>query len=74
MLTECWRRVREHMRIEEERPNPSRVQRWNSSKLKNEIRRIDERRLRSVIIAASRNQCNGASVIAAIRISVNARV
>jgi hypothetical protein len=30
--------------------------------------------MRSVIVVASRNQCNGTSVIAAVRISVNARM
>ena len=74
MLTERRRRVCEQMRIKKERPNPGRAQRWNSSKLKNEIRRTDERRLRRMIIAAGRNQRNGASVIAAVRIRVNARV
>jgi hypothetical protein len=66
--------VREDVRFEEERLNPGRAERWKASKLGNEIRRTDERGLRGVIIAASRNQCNRASVIRAIPIRVDARV
>jgi len=67
-------RVREDMRNEEERLNPSRAQRRDLGKLNAGLRRPDEGRLRGVIIVASRNQCNGASMIAAVRISVNLRV
>jgi len=66
--------VREKMCTEEERLNPGRAESWNSSKLTNQVRGAGERGLRSVIVAASRNQRNGASVIRAIPVSVNARV
>jgi hypothetical protein len=66
--------VRENVRLEDERLNPGGVERGNSSKSRNEVRRADKRGLRSVIIAASRNQYNRASVIRAIPISVDARV
>jgi hypothetical protein len=68
-----WR-VREDVRTEEERLNPGRAEVWNFSKLRNEVRGADERGRCSVIVAASRNQCNRASVTRAISISVDARV
>jgi hypothetical protein len=73
LTADRWR-VREDVRLEEERLNPSRAERRNSSKLRNEVRRANEQGRRGVIIAASRNQCNRASVIRAIPISVDARV
>ena len=68
------RRVREDVRAKKERLDPGRSQRRDLGELNVELRRTDERRMRSVIIAATRNQRNGASMIAAVRISVNARV
>lgn len=66
--------MREDVRSEEERLDPGRSESWNSSKFTNEVRAADERGLGSVIIAASRDHCNGTSVIRAISISVNAGV
>ena len=66
--------MRKDMRTQEERLNPGRAESWNYSKLTNEVRGADERGLRSVIVAASRNQCNRASVIRAISVSVNPRM
>ena len=66
--------MREDVRAKKERLDPGRSQRRDLGELNVELRRTDERRMRSVIIAATRNQRNGASMIAAVRISVNARV
>jgi hypothetical protein len=66
--------VRENVRMQEERLNPDRAERWNSSKLRSKVRCADERGLRSVIIASSHDQCNRARVIRAIAIGVNACV
>ena len=66
--------MREQMRIEEERLDPGRAERRDLRELNAGLRRPDEGRMRSVIVVASRDQCNGASVIAAVRVSVNARV
>lgn len=68
------RRVRENVRTKKERLNPSRSQCRDLRKLNAGLRRPDEGRMRSVIIGATRNQCNGASMIDAVRVSVNARV
>jgi len=62
------------MRAKKERLEPSRVERRDLSELDAELRRPDEGRMRRVIIFASRNQCNGTTVITAVRISVYARV
>jgi hypothetical protein len=62
------------MRVKKERLDPSRAERRDVRELNAGLRRPDERRMRSVIIVASRNQRNGASVIPAVRIMVNARV
>ena len=64
--------MREQMRIEEERLDPGRAERRDLRELNAGLRRPDEGRMRSVIIGASRNQCNGASVIPAVRIRVDA--
>ena len=74
MLTARGRRVRENVRVKKERLDPGRVERRDLSELDAGLRRPDEGRMRSVIIGASRNQRNGASVIALVRIRVNARV
>jgi hypothetical protein len=74
VLTERRRCVRENMRVKKERLDPSRAERRDVRELNAGLRRPDERRMRSVIIVASRNQRNGASVIPAVRIMVNARV
>ena len=66
--------MRENMRAKKERLHPSTAERRDLSELDAELRRPNEGRMRSVIIGASRNQRNGASVIAAVRISVNASV
>jgi hypothetical protein len=66
--------VREDVRLEEEWLNPGRAERWDSSKLGNEIRRTDEWGLRSMLIAASRDRRNCATMLGAIRIRVNALV
>jgi hypothetical protein len=68
------RRVREDVRAKKERLHPSGAECRDLRKAGFELRRIDQWRLRGMIITASRNQCNGASVIGAICISVNARV
>jgi len=69
-----WRRVREDVRAKKERLHPCRTKRRDLRELNAGLRRPDEGRMRSVIIIASCNQRNGTSVIAAVRISVNARV
>lgn len=66
--------VRENMRAKKKRLHPGRAERRYLRELNAGLRRFDERRMRSVMIAAIRNQRNSARVIAAIRISVNARV
>lgn len=66
--------MRENVRAKKERLDPGRAERRDLRELNAELRRPDEGRMRSVIVVASRDQCNGASVIAAVRISVNARV
>ncbi len=66
--------MRENMRAKKERLDPSRVERRDLRELNAELGRPDEGGMRSVIIGASRNQCNGASVVDAIRVMVNARV
>ena len=66
--------MRENMRAKKERLDPSRVERRDLRELNAELGRPDEGGMRSVIIGASRNQCNGASVIGAICISVNAHM
>ena len=66
--------MREDVRAKKERLDPGRSQRCDLGELDAGFRHPDERRMRSVIIAASRDQRNGTSVIAAVRISVNARV
>ena len=66
--------MREDVRFKEERLNPRGVERSDFRELNVELRRTDQWRLRGMIITASRNQRNRASVIAAVRISVNARV
>jgi hypothetical protein len=74
VLTARGRCVRENVRAKKERLDPSRSERRDLRELNVELRRTDRWRLRGMIITASRNQCNGASVIAAVCISVNARV
>ena len=66
--------MRENVRAKKERLDPSRSERRDLSELDAGLRRPDEGRMRRVIIVASRNQRNGASVIPALRISMNARV
>ena len=66
--------MRENVGAKKERLHPGRAEGRDLSELDARLRRPDEGRMRSVIIAARRNQCNGASVIAAVRISVNAVV
>jgi hypothetical protein len=66
--------VRENVRAKKERLDPSRSQRRDLRELNAGLRCPDERRMRSVIIVASRDQCNSASVIATVRIRVNARM
>ena len=66
--------MREDVRFKEERLNPRGVERSDFRELNVELRRTDQWRLRGMIITTSRNQCNGASVIGAICISVNAHM
>ena len=66
--------MREDVRAKKKRLHPGRTEDRDPRELNAGLRRPDEGRLRSVIIVASRNQCNCASVIAAVRIMVNARV
>jgi len=66
--------VREDVRAKKKWLNPNRVERRDLRELNAELGRPDEGGMRSVIIGASRNQCNGASVADAIRVMVNARV
>ena len=73
-LTAHGRRVRENMRAKKERLDPSRAERRDLRELNAGLRRADEGRMRNVIITASRNQCNAASMADAIRVMVNARV
>jgi len=68
------RRVRENVGAKKQRLHPGRAECRDVRELNAGLRRPDEGRMRSVIIAASSNQRNGASVIAAVRISVNASV
>lgn len=74
MLTERGRRVREKVRVKEDRPNPSGPERRDFGELRVELMRANQWRMRSMIIAAGRDQCDRASVIGAIPIRVNARV
>ena len=69
--SEARRRVREDVRVEEERLNPSGGQRRDSAKLVNEIRRADERELRSMIIVTGGHHCDRATVIGSIRVWMN---
>jgi hypothetical protein len=62
------------MRAKKERLHPGRAERRDVRELDAGLRRPDEGRMRRVIIVASRNQRNGASVIPAVRISMDARV
>jgi hypothetical protein len=71
ILTANRRRVREDVRFEEERLNPGRAERWNSSKLGNEIGRTDGRGLYRMLIAASRNQRNCTTMLGTARIRVD---
>lgn len=66
--------VRENVRAKKERLDPGARERRNLGELSAGLSRLDERRIRRVIIVASRNQRNGTSVIAAVRIIMNARV
>ena len=66
--------MREDVRAKEERLNPSRAQRWDSSKLRDEVRYAYERGLRSMIIAATGDEGNRARVLGAICVNVNPRV
>ena|ERR1043166_3405888 len=74
MLTGRGRPVREDMRTKKKRLNPCRTERRDLRELNAGLGRADERRMRRMIIFASRNQRDCARVIAAVRISVNARV
>jgi hypothetical protein len=71
MLADCGRGVREDVRLEEERLNPNRAEQRNSSKLRNKVRSVDERRLRRMITAAGCDGRNCASMLGAIRVGVN---
>jgi hypothetical protein len=71
LQSEARRRVREDVRVEEERLNPSGGQRRDSAKLFNGVRRTDERGLRSMIIVAGGNQCDCATVINSIGVWMN---
>ena len=62
------------MRAKKERLHPRRTERRDLRVLNAEFRRPDEGRMRSVIVVASRDQRNRASVIAAVRVNMNARV
>ena len=66
--------MREDVRVEEEWLNPGGGQSRDPAKLANEIRRADQRRLRSVIVAAGRDHGNGTTVLGAVRIGVDALV
>ena len=74
MLTDRRRRVRENVRAKKERLHPRRAERRDIGELNAGFRRPDEGRMRRVMIIASRNQRNGASVIATVCISVNVRM
>jgi hypothetical protein len=71
-LTARRRRMLEDGCAEKRRFDTLRSQRRNFRKLKSEIGRADDYRMRSMIIAARRNQGNCTSVIAAIRVRVKA--
>ena len=64
----------ENVRVKKKRLHPGGTERRDLGELNAGFRRRDQGRIRRVIVAASRNQRNGASVIAAVRISMNARV
>ena len=66
--------MRENVRAKKERLNPCRTERRDLNELNAGLGRADERRMRPVIIVASRDQRHGARVIAPVRINVNARV
>ena len=74
MLTDRRWRVLENACAKKRRLDPLRSQRRNFGKMNGWQLCTDQWRLRGMIITASRNQRNRASVIAAVRISVNARV
>ncbi|HEY4256632.1 MAG TPA: hypothetical protein VGM66_05415, partial [Candidatus Udaeobacter sp.] len=65
------RRVRKDVRVEEEWLNPGGRQLRDAAKLGKEIRRADQRRLRSVIVAAGRDHRNGTAVLGTVRIRVD---
>jgi len=70
----CRRRVLEDARAQEERLDPSWTQSRNFGKLNWQIRRTDERWLRRMIIAARRDECDRAFVLALLRVRVDALV
>ena len=66
--------MRENVRAEKERLHPDGTERRHLGELSAGLRRCDQGRIRRVVIAASRNKRDSASVIAGVRVSVNARV
>jgi hypothetical protein len=74
VLTEGRRRVREDVRLEEERLNPNQVERGNSSKLRNKVRCADERWLRHMITVARCDRRNRTTVLGPGRVGVHALV
>jgi len=66
--------VCENVRAKKERLHPGRAEGRDLGELNAGFRRPDKRRMRSVIVVASRDQRNRASVIAAVRVNMNARV
>lgn len=68
------RRVCEDVRAKKERVDPGRAERRDAGELNARLRRRDQGRIRRVVIAPSRNQRNSARMIAAVCISMNARV
>lgn len=67
----CGRRVREDVRVKEERLNPRRGERRRFKKANLELGTPDKRRLTCLLVAARGNQCNRADMIGSIRVIVN---
>ena len=74
MLTARGRRVREDVRVKEERLNPRGRQRCGCGKANIKLRRANNRRLGPVLITTGRDQSDRTHVVTAIRVTVNASV
>ena len=73
-LNQRRRRVREDVRVKEERLNPGRGERCGCSEPNIKLRGADEWRVSRVLITTRRDQRDRAHVVTAIRVTVNASV